>query len=136
MIRNLLLTALTLIFSLQLMSQTSISTNLRQVKVYNEVSEEWELLPAGREELTFFEFNKDFTMLKHTTESITSAYIIKSSEIDKERGRWELEIVSDRGRKYVMIVDSKNHNIRFIFEKDDKMYLMEHTIKDIWFDEE
>ena len=136
MIRNLLLTALTLMFSLQLMAQMNISTNLRQDGVYNEVSEEWEVLSTDDEELTFTVFNKDFTMFKHTTASITSAYMIKSSEEDKEREQWELDIVSDVGNKYTMLIDLKNDNIRFIYKDDDKMYMVHHTIKKVWFDEE
>ena len=136
MIRNLLLTALTLMFSLQLMAQMNISTNLRQDGVYDEVSEEWEVLSTDDEELTFFEFNKDFTMFKHTTASMTSAYMIKSSEEDKEREQWELDLVSDVGNRYTMIIDLKNDNIRFIYKNDDKMHMVHHTIKKVWFDEE
>ena len=136
MIRNLLLTALILMFSLQLKAQMNISTNLRQDGVYNEVSKEWEVISTDDEVLTFFEFNKDFTMFKHTTASITSAYMIKSSEEDKKREQWELDIVSDVGNKYVMIIDLKNDNVRFIYKNDDKMYMVHHTIKKVWFDEE
>tara|TARA_B110000285_G_scaffold214677_1_gene260305 strand:- start:877 stop:1251 length:375 start_codon:yes stop_codon:yes gene_type:complete len=123
-------------FSLQLKAQMNISTNLRQDGVYNEVSKEWEVISTDDEVLTFFEFNKDFTMFKHTTASITSAYMIKSSEEDKKREQWELDIVSDVGNKYVMIIDLKNDNVRFIYKNDDKMYMVHHTIKKVWFDEE
>ena len=75
-------------------------------------------------------------MFKHTTASLTSAYMIKSSEEDKEREQWELDIVSDVGNKYTMIIDLKNDNIRFIYKGDDKMYMVHHTIKKVWFDEE
>jgi len=133
---KLILALLLSIISVNLFAQMNISTNLRQDGVYNEVSEEWEVFSTDDDELTFFEFNKDFTMFKHTTASVTSAYMIKSSEEDKEREQWELDIVSDVGNKYLMIIDYKNDNIRFIYNKEDKLYMVHHTIKKVWFDEE
>ena len=70
--------------SLNLFAQMNISTNLRQDGVYDEEKEEWVILSSDDEELTFLEFNKDFTMFKHTTATVTSAYIIKTNEKDKK----------------------------------------------------
>ena len=67
----------------------NISTNLRQDFIWDEEKEEWNLLATNQEELTFFEFNKDFTMFKHTTPSATSAYMIKSSELIEEFQHYE-----------------------------------------------
>jgi len=122
--------------SLNLFAQMNISTNLRQDGVYDEEKEEWVVLSSDDEELTFLEFNKDFTMFKHTTASVTSAYIIKTNEKDEERDQFELSIVSDVGNKYLMIIDFKNNNLRFIYESEGKMYMVHHTIKKVWFDEE
>ena len=110
MTRNLFTTVLTLLFSVQLLAQMNISTNLRQDGVYDEEKEEWTVLSSNDEELTFLEFNKDFTMFKHTTASVTSAYMIKSNKKDEERDQFELDIVSDVGNKYLMIIDFKNNN--------------------------
>ena len=136
MTRNLFTTVLTLLFSVQLLAQMNISTNLRQDGVYDEEKEEWTVLSSNDEELTFLEFNKDFTMFKHTTASVTSAYMIKSNKKDEERDQFELDIVSDVGNKYLMIIDFKNNNLRFIYESEGKLYMVHHTIKKVWFDEE
>jgi len=122
--------------SLQLIAQMNISTNLRQDFVYDNTKEEWNVSFKNEDELTFFEFNKDFTMFKHTTSTMTSAYIIKSSKEDKERNQFELDIISDIGNKYLMLIDFKDNNVRFIYEKDSIMYMVHHTIKKVWFDDE
>jgi hypothetical protein len=44
--------------------------------------------------------------------------MIKSSERDKEKDQYELNIVSDVGNEYLMIIDIKNNNLRFIYTKD------------------
>ena len=116
-------------------AQMHISTNLRGDYVYNESTEEYDLLGEDKEELTFFEFNKEFTMFKHTTPTMTSAYTIKSTKEDKENERWEFDIMSDVGNSYFMILDVKNNNIRFVYKKNSSTYLVRHTIKRLWFDE-
>ncbi len=116
-------------------AQMHISTFLRSDAVFNETTEEYDLLNEDKEELTFFEFNKELTMFKHTTPTITSAYTVKSSTEDKENERWEFDIMSDVGNKYLMILDMKNNNIRFIYTKNGSTYLVQHSIKKLWFDE-
>jgi hypothetical protein len=78
-------------------AQIHISTNLRRDAIFNEITKEYDLLSEDTEEITFFEFNKEFTIVKHTTPTITSSYIIKSFKEDKENERWEFEIMSDVG---------------------------------------
>ena len=122
--------------STNVFAQMSISTNLRQDFTWDYENEEWSLTSTDEEELTFFEFNKDFTMFKHTTASLTSAYMIKSMEEDKEREQWELDIISDIGNNYLMIIDFNNENVRFISDSESDSYLVKHVIKSVWFDEE
>jgi len=110
----------------------NISTNLRRDAVFDETKKEYVVISENAEELTFFEFNKDFTMFKHTTPSITSSYIIKSSKHNEENNTWELEIMSDVGNVYHMIIDTANSNVRFIYTKDGSTYLVQHTIKKMW----
>lgn len=86
--------------SINVFAQLNISTNFRQNGIWNNEKEEWTIFSTDEDELTFFEFNKDFTMFKHTTASITSAYMIKSAEHDEELDQYELDIVSDVGNKY------------------------------------
>jgi hypothetical protein len=134
--KKIIFTLTILLFGIQNISaQMHISTFLRRDAVYNETTKEYDLLNEDKEELTFFEFNKELTMFKHTTPTITSAYTVKSSTEDKENERWEFDIMSDVGNKYIMIIDLKNNNIRFIYIKNGSTYLVQHSIKKLWFDE-
>lgn len=122
--------------SISVFAQMNISTDLRQDGIYNTETEEWEILSTNDEELTFFEFNKEFTMFKHTTPTMTSAYLIKSHEENKELEQFELSIVSDVGNKYFMIIDVKNENVRFIYEREGSLLMVHHRIKRVWFEDE
>jgi hypothetical protein len=124
------------ILSVSLFAQMNISTNFRQDGIWDKEKEEWTIFSTNDEELTFFEFNKDYTMFKHTTASITSAYMIKSQKYDEENERYEFDVVSDVGNKYFMIFDIKGENVRFIYERDGELYLVQHSIKKVWFEEE
>jgi hypothetical protein len=134
--KRITLTVVLLIFCLEfIFAQMHISTDLRQDAIYNERTKEYDLLGENKDELTFFEFNKGFTMFKHTTPTITSSYIINSSNNDKENNRWEFDIQSDVGNKYTMILDVANDNIRFIYVSDGSVKLVQHHIKKLWFDD-
>lgn len=122
--------------SISVFAQMNISTNFRQDGIWNIEKEEWSIISTDDEDLTFYEFNKDFTMFKHTTATITSAYMIKSQKYDEENERYEFDVVSDVGNKYYMIFDLKNENVRLIYKKDGSVFLVQHSIKKVWFDEE
>ncbi|WP_044115468.1 hypothetical protein, partial [Anaerophaga thermohalophila] len=122
--------------SINVFAQMNISTNFRQDGIWDDEKEEWSIFSTDDEEITFFEYNKDFTMFKHTTASITSAYMIKSQKYDEENERYEFDVVSDVGNKYYMIFDLKNENVRFIYEREGSLFLVQHSIKRVWFDEE
>ncbi len=127
---------LTFFMSINVFAQLNISTNFRQDAIWDKEKEEWSILSTDDEELTFIEFNKDFTMFKHTSATITSAFMIKSKKYDEENERYEFDVVSDVGKKYYMILDLKNENIRFIYEIYGSIYLVQYSIKKMWFDEE
>lgn len=116
------------------LGQMHISTDLREDFSWNSRTEDWDLQNQDEDELTFFDFNKGFTLFKHTTTTITSSYKISSYVQDKDNKRWEFEIVSDVGNKYLMILDISNNNIRFI-GKGKSVYLVRHRIKRLWFDD-
>lgn len=125
-----------ILISSEMFAQMNISTDLRQDGIWNNETEEWEVISTNDEELTFFEFNKEFTMFKHTTPSMTSAYLIKSQEEDKVREQFELSIVSDAGNKYLMLIDFKNQNLRFIYENEGALIMVWHRIKRVWFEDD
>ncbi|NRD24095.1 hypothetical protein HNV10_12615 [Winogradskyella litoriviva] len=115
--------------------QLKISTDSRTDYSWDNNSEDWVFESEDSESLTFFEFNESFTMVKHTTESGTSGYLIKSQEHDEENGnnQYLMSILSDAGNKYIMIFDVKNRSIRFITE--DTSTMIKFKIKNIWKDE-
>ncbi len=115
-------------------AQLNITTNFRQDAIWDEEQEEWEVLSTD-ENVTFFEFNKELTLFKHTTNSITSTYIIKSFEYNEEEAKYTMVVVSDVGNEYDMIVDGLNSYVGFFYYYDDAYVLVRHTIKKIWFKE-
>ncbi len=133
--RTFLLTISLIFFSLQMIAQMNISTNLREDMMYDEELEDWLVLGTDEESVTFFEFNEELTIFKHTTFSITSSYIIKSQEEDEETGELRFSVISDVGNKYLMIIDTKEELLRFVYERDETLYSVVHHIKKVWFDE-
>ncbi|MDG2343602.1 MAG: hypothetical protein P8L23_03390 [Flavobacteriales bacterium] len=140
MIPKLWCTLITLIISVHITSQMHISTYLREDYVWDFAEEEWSKY-SSQDDMTFFELNKDLTLVKHTTGNLTSAYIIKTNTKNEERNHFEFDVISDVGNKYTMIIDVFNedkslHNVRFMYDREEKTYLVRHTVKTVWFDEE
>lgn len=123
-----------LLLGMPVFAQLNITTNFRQDAIWDEEQEEWEVLSTD-ENVTFFEFNKELTLFKHTTNSITSTYIIKSFEYNEEEAKYTMVVVSDVGNEYDMIVDGLNSYVGFFYYYDDAYVLVRHTIKKIWFKE-
>ena len=133
---RLIIISLLTFMSINVSAQMYISTNFRQYGMWDEEKIGWTVISTDEEDLTFFEFNKDFTMFKHTTYNITSAYIIKSQKYDEENEVFEYDIISDVGNTYLMIYDTRRENVRFIYEREENLYMVQHTIKKVWFEEE
>lgn len=116
-------------------AQIFVSTNARSKYNWDSIGEEWILEETEDDLLTFFEFNNELTLVKHTTPSMTSAYLIKSVEVNNEDGRDQIEydVVSDVGNSYMLLYDAKNENIRFIDFKSDRM--IRYEIKAVWTEE-
>lgn len=133
--REITLFGLFYLFTTSVFSQLSVSTDSRMDFSWDKEKETWEFQNEDPEALTFFEFNEDFTMIKHTTSNTTSAYMIKSQEHDEEEGRnqYIFMVTSDVGNKYMMIYDVENGNIRFI--TGDFSSMIKYRIKSSWADE-
>ena len=116
--------------------QLTISTDLRTDGVWNDKSNEWEVISEDDEELTFFKFNKDMSMFRHITPGLTSAYLIESQSYDEESDQYTFEVTSDVGNKYVMVIDLEANQIRFVYDANGKSYLVQHRIKKAWTEEE
>jgi len=132
--KKLITTVCVLICAIQFtFAQLNVTTDYRQEYSYNTDKKEYEELGKGRADATFFEFNKDFTMFKHVTTTITSSYTIKSTAKDTVANHYEFEVMSDVGNHYLMILDLKNESMRFIYTLDDVIYMVRHRIKKAWF---
>jgi hypothetical protein len=114
--------------------ELSISTNYRQDAVWNNGEEKWDV-SSEKEDGTLFEFNKELTMFKHTTATITSNYYIKSYEYDDEKVSYTMIVTSDAGNEYEMIIDGINNCVAFFYWYDNEYYLVRHTIKNSWYEE-
>ena len=124
-----------LALSMQIIAQFTVSTDQRQDGMWDEDNQEWTILSTDDDEMTFFEFNEEMTMFKHTTSTITSAYMIKSQSVDDTGNIYEFDVISDVGNKYHMIIDLAEEYIRFVHEKDGTTYLVQHRIKSSWTEE-
>lgn len=130
MIRIFFFTTLLLLFSLPLIAQLNISTELTLISVFNDKKDKWE----NREpidEVTFLEFNKDMTILKHTTPSFTLNFIIKDLN-EKKNGEVELDLISDSGTDYLLILNFEEKIISLIGMLDDTLFTYSYLIKNLW----
>jgi hypothetical protein len=133
-----LLTAISVfaIASLPLWGQMNISTNLTQNFAWDTETRGWVPSSEEVEDYTFFSFNEEYSMLKHTTSKMTSAYLVKSISKDTldNDPLLLLDIVSDVGNQYLMIIDINDNTLRFIDE--DFTFMKSQSIKNIWTDKE
>lgn len=113
------------------LAQTNYLTGKRIDATWNEEAQDFEVL-AENEEITFFEFDKKMTKFHHTTATIASDYTIKSKKFNKEDGTYEMEIVSDVGNEYLMILDEKNARMQFLFRRDGNPFVVQHNILQKW----
>ena len=114
-----------------------VSTYLTHYTAYNEKTSKYELVSEAEEEATFFDFNKGFTTFKHTTPKYIHSFVVRdvTKVSDGEEERWEFSVVSDAGHSYLVILDLKENNIRFIFKVDEAFVAIQYSIKKLWFDE-
>lgn len=116
-------------------AQLGISTNYRQDAYWKNDTEEW-IVTSTDEGGTLFEFNRELTMFKHTTETITSTYYIKEWDYNEEEVKYTMKVTSDAGNDYEMIIDGVNNCVAFFYWYEDVYYLVRHTIKNSWFNDE
>lgn len=115
-----------------LYAQIHISTNLRQYGKFNYQTNLYDSAFNDNTSYSTFEFDKDFTMLRHNADSKTSIYLIRSQKNDEVNGRWEFDMISDAGYSYYTIIDIPNKNIRFIYRVKGFAYLAQFDINRIW----
>lgn len=125
-----------LFFMLNMVSiaQLNISTNYRQDAIWNNETEQWDVLSTD-ESGTLFSFNKELTMFKHTTETISSDYYISDWEYNEEEVKYTMTVTSDVGNAYELIIDGINNCVCFFYWYENEYILVRHTIKRSWFNE-
>lgn len=116
------------------MAQLSISTGYRQDAVWNDSTGQWTVYFTDGAE-TLFEFNREFTLFKHTTPDITSLYTINNWEYSDSSVQYRMDVTSDAGNTYELIIDGIENCVAFFFWYDDRYILVRHTIKKTWFKE-
>ena len=132
--KQLLLLVSMLTLTICSMAQLSISTSLREDGVWDNPNTKWDIYSKDTSG-TFFEFNKELTMFKHTTTTITSNYKINSYEYDDKEVAYTMQVVSDAGNEYELIIDGINNVVIFFYERDEEYVMVRHIIKNSWFKE-
>ncbi len=122
------------LFTYKANAQLIITTSLRQDAVWDENKEEWEVL-SSEEGSTLFEFDRELTQFKHTTPSISSVYYIEDWEYNEENVKYTMDVTSDAGNEYELIIDGINNCVAFFYWKQDKYILVRHTIAETRFEE-
>lgn len=123
-----------LVLTLSSQAQLNITTSTRTDAVYNEALDQYDITGDTFEEVTFFAFSADFKMITHKTENITSKYVINSSTKVEGGKSFELDITSDIGTRYLMIIDTENRSLRFVYMWEGKVHLIQYAIKSFWSD--
>lgn len=115
-------------------AQIYVSCTHRDYYTYNETEEDLEY-EGGYDENSMFEINKELTMFKHTTPTMTSAYYASSSDYDEEDNTLSMDVTSDVGNSYVYIFDFKSNSVKILYNKDDAITLIVFTVKKWWIKE-
>jgi IMP dehydrogenase/GMP reductase len=119
----------------QSFAQLHISTKHRTDAYFDTDTDKY-VVTDERDDNTLFKFNKAMTMFDHTTATISSTYYIESKTYDEKTERYELEIKSDVGNHYTMIIDLKELNLRFLYKQKGVTYAVQHDIKSSWSDDD
>lgn len=123
-----------ILFTYHANAQLSIKTSLRQDAVWDENKEEWEVL-SSEEGSTLFEFDRDLTQFKHTTSKMTSMYYIEDWEYNEEEVKYTMDVTSDAGNEYELIIDGVNNCVAFFYWHQNRYILVRHTIAETKFEE-
>ena len=129
--KNLLALMVLMITATMLFAQTSYSCYYREYCDWDGDQEKF-VDCEGYDESSLFVMNADETLFNHTTESMKSAYYVKTSEYDAVNDVWQYDVTSDVGNEYIYIFDKKNKEIRVLVVKDDKIIMIRFYVKAIF----
>lgn len=118
-----------------LQAQLTVTTNLREDGQWDESAMKWDILSTD-DGITIMNFNKELTSFRHITNSISSVYTILEWDYDDNEVLYEMNVKSDAGNEYELIIDGINEYVIFFYYDNAGNYRMvRHTIKETWYDE-
>jgi hypothetical protein len=115
-------------FSLNINAQVSFSCKYQEICNWNLETEEFENC-EGHEENSIFKMNSDESSFTHTDEQMQSIYYVTSKEYDSENDVKTYIVTSDAGNEYYFIFDTKNKEIRVVFNQEERTLLITFTIE-------
>lgn len=116
-------------------AQIYVTTNTWLHGKFNKATKQYNLVSVDNNQSSSFEFDKEFTYVKHlVSEKSTSYYLIKSQKKNEVDNSWEFDIISDAGYSYFMIIDIANENIRFIYRTTRNTYVTQLGIVSVRMD--
>src|SRR5688572_11372886 len=113
-------------------AQLHVSTNSRQDYTWSSASSNWLLVSENVSDISLLDFNKRFTVMRYTTSSGTYSYTISRVRETTPRELYELDLVSQYGSRYLMVIDLRNKVIQFL--NSNYTTLVQHTIQRSWFE--
>lgn len=112
--------------------QTSFSCNYKEISVWNDATETFDVDVSAFENNSLFVLNKDRTMFTHTTETLKSTYYITEREKEDE-DIYLYFVISDVGNEYLYMFDFKNREVKATGnDKDDNLYMIRYYVKAIF----
>lgn len=116
-------------------AQLTVTTNFREDGRWDEKAVKWDI-DSTEEGITILNFNNELTSFRHITGSISSTYTILNYDYDDKEILYEMNVRSDVGNEYEMLIDGLNEYVIFFYYDNAGNYRMvRHTIKESWFDE-
>jgi hypothetical protein len=108
-------------------AQLNITTNVMELFEFSKKEKKW-LFLEEKQNTCFFEFNKELSYFTLTDITRKYAYKMESFDYEEEEKRILSVVTSDVGNTYLLIIDFKNDNVRFITDET----MLRYTINTIW----
>jgi len=121
-----LLIALFIIISHWAQAQWHFTT--KDIEIYDWVDQKWEYRNGEKNHIVKYDFDKDFSFFSLTEKKDEYIYRILNYEYEREENRYLLDILSEDGTEYFMILDFREGNIRFL---SDEGFCIIHNIKNM-----
>lgn len=115
-------------------AQLSITTNLREDGVFDELKSEW-TISANTEGNSKFQFDKNFSSVIHITEADSNEYEIVNWDYDEKDSLYEMKLQNGNGNSCDFLVDGINKHIMYFYNSEGKYRMIRYHISDSIFKE-